>query len=57
MTKTTQYILQSALLFLHWILPYEVYGQTIDQSLCYNSLYNSDTDNDGRLQTNQCIES
>ena len=53
--RTVLSILQSALLLL-WILTYEVYGQTIDQSLCYNSLYNSDTDSDGRLQTDEYVD-
>jgi len=53
--RTIPYILQSTLLIL-WVLTYEVYGQTIDQSLCYNSLYNSDTDSDGRLQTDEYVD-
>jgi len=54
--KTISIILQSTL-FL-WILTYEVYGQAMamDQSLCYNSLYNSDTDSDGRLQTDEYVD-
>ena len=53
--RTILSILQSTLLLL-WTLTYEVYGQTIDQSLCYNSLYNSDTDSDGRLQTDEYVD-
>ena len=53
--RTISIILQSTI-FLLWILPDEVYGQTIDQSLCYNSLYNSDTDSDGRLQTDEYVD-
>ena len=56
MMRTISIILESILLIL-WILTYEV-GQTMamDQSLCYNSLYNSDTDSDGRLQTDEYVD-
>jgi len=54
--RTTLSILQSTLLLLWVLLTYKVYGQIIDQSLCYNSLYNSDTDTDGRLQTDEYVD-